>query len=254
MKPLKPRFAFWLALFLSGALIGCSTLDTTKGDPKVLLQEAKDYLKVNNYEDAKTILEDLLEDFPDSKEREVAQILLGETLYRDGQYEEAQVHYKRFLELYPASRLAPRAQYFKTMSDFRLMDAVTRDQTFSQYALDGFDLLIKQYPNSKYSRLAQKRRKKCLTNLAMNQMEIGRFYFRTSAFQAAISRLKKLVATYPQQTFLDEAIFLLGESYYNEQSFKNAKSYYRQLIQEFPRSEFVKEARTRLRTIRRNLF
>lgn len=251
MKPLKLRFAFGLGLFLASALLGCSTLlDPVKDDPKVLLQEAKDYIKVNNLEDAKTILDELLEDFPDSKEREMAQILLGEVYYRDDQYEEAKVHYKRFLELYPASRLAARAQYFKAMCDFKLMDVATRDQTASQYALDGFNLVIQQYPDSKYHKLAQKRKTVCLASLAMNQMEIGRFYFRTSAFQAAISRLKKLVATYPQQAFLDEAIFLLGESYYNEQNFKNAQTYYRQLIQKFPRSEFVKEARTRLRTIR----
>ena len=250
MKPLKLIFAFWLAVILPSVLVGCSTLETTHENPRVLLQEAKDFLKVENFEDAKSTLKDLLEDFPDSKEREQAQILLAEVLYRDGEYQEAKVHYKRFLELYPASSLAPRAQYFRAMSDFRQMDVATRDQTFTQNALDGFNLLIKQHPKSKYYKPAQRRKQKCLTSLATNQMEIGRFYFRTSAFQAAITRLKKLVTTYPQQTFLDEAIFLLGESYYNEQSFKNAKSYYRQLIQKYPRSEFVKEARTRLKTIR----
>ncbi len=250
MKPLTLIFAFWLAVILPSVLVGCSTLETTHENPRVLLQEAKDFLKVENFEDAKSTLEDLLEDFPDSKESEQAQILLAEVLYRDGEYQEAKVHYKRFLELYPASSLAARAQYFRAMSDFRQMDVATRDQTFTQNALDGFNRLIKQHPKSKYYKPAQKRKKKCLTNLATNQMEIGRFYFRTSAFQAAITRLKKLVTTYPQQTFLDEAIFLLGESYYNEQNFKNAKSYYRQLIQKYPRSEFVKEARTRLKTIR----
>ena len=79
MKPLKLRFAFCLGLFLASALLGCSTLlDPAKDDPKVLLQEAKDYIKVSNLEDAKTVLDELLEDFPDSKEREIAQILLGE--------------------------------------------------------------------------------------------------------------------------------------------------------------------------------
>jgi TolA-binding protein len=57
------------------------------------------------------------------------------------------------------------------------------------------------------------------------------------------------MATYPDQPFMDEVLFLLGESFYNEQSFEKAKLNYHELIRKFPRSKFVQEARTRLREI-----
>jgi len=57
------------------------------------------------------------------------------------------------------------------------------------------------------------------------------------------------MSTYPDQPFMDEVLFLLGESFYNEQNFKKAKLNYQELIRKYPRSEFVQEARMRLREI-----
>lgn len=240
-------FSLLYLLLLSGC--GGSLLDISEKTPKELLKDAMDYTRAENYSDAKTSLNKILEDFPDSPEKVMASLLLAEVHYKNDQFAESKFMFKNFLELYPAHRLADRASFFMAMSDFKLMDIETRDQTFAQNALEDFEDFLKKFPKSKYRPLAEEKRKRCLESLARNQMEIGKFYFRTSAFHSAITRFQQLMSTYPDQPFLDEVLFLLGESFYNEQNFKKAKLNYQELIRKYPRSEFVQEARTRLREI-----
>jgi outer membrane protein assembly factor BamD len=237
-----------LCLFL---LNGCggSLLNLSEKTPKQLLKDAKVYIRAENYVDAKTALNKILEDYPDSPEKVIASLLIAEVHYKNGQFEESKFMFKSFLELYPVHRLADRASFFVAMSDYKMMDIETRDQTYAQNALEEFEKFIKEFPKSKYRLQAEAKRKRCLESLARNQMEIGKFYFRTSSFHSAISRFQQLMSTYPDQPFMDEVLFLLGESFYNEQNFEKAKLNYQELIRKFPRSEFVTEARARLREI-----
>jgi outer membrane protein assembly factor BamD len=254
MNPLRTYlqtapFYLLLSLFLLNGCGSTSLLNLSQKTPPQLITDAKSYIRAENYVDAKASLNKILEDFPDSPEKVMASLLLAEVHYKNGQYEESKFMFKSFLELYPMHRLADRTSFFIAMSDFKLMDIETRDQTSAQSALEGFENHMKTFPKSKYRHLAEDRRKQCLESLARNQMEIGKFYFRTSAFHSAISRFQELMAAYPDQLFLDEVLFLLGESFYNEQNFEKAKLNYQELIRKFPRSAFVAEARTRLREI-----
>ncbi len=253
MNPLKTqlRTTLFYALLCLFLLNGCggSLLNLSEKSPKQLLADATSYIRVENYTDAKVALKKILEDFPDSPERVMASLLLADVHFKNGQYEEAKFMFKNFLEQHPMHRLADRASYFIAMSDFRMMDIETRDQTFAQNALEEFEKHLRTFPKSKYRQLAEERRKECIKSLARNQMEIGKFYFRISSFQSAINRFQELMNTYPDLPFLDEVLFLLGESFYNEQNFKKAKRNYQELIRKFPRSQYVTEARTRLREI-----
>jgi len=241
---------FYLLLSLI-LLNGCaaSLLNLSDKTPEQLLADAKSYIRAENFLDAKTALNKIIEDFPDSPEKVMASLLLADVHYKNGEYEESKFMFKRFLELNPMHRLADRASFFIAMSDFRMMDLETRDQTFAQNALEEFEKHMRTFPKSKYRQQAESRRRQCLESLARNQMEIGKFYFRTSSFHSAITRFQQLMTAYPDQPFLDEVLFLLGESFYNEQNFEKAKLNYQELIRKFPRSQFVTDARTRLREI-----
>ncbi len=235
--------------FVAGApILGCSTSKENKSaSAGGLIVEGKKQMKLDSPEEAKAIFQRVLEEYPDSKERIAALMLLARAYYQSGEYEEAKFHYMKFIKLYPAHKSADHAHYYTAMSDFKMMDIASRDQSSTREALQGFEYLIKNFPRSPYRPKAEEKRKKCLHNLARNFFEIGKFYFRTGSYQSAIFRLKKLMRQYPDQTFIDEAIFLLGESYYHEQNFQEAKSFYKKLLKNYPRSLFAKEARLRLK-------
>ncbi len=260
----KPRpFGVWtrslsspgcwiLGILLLWALgSACTGTDRKVLPPQVLFKKARRAIQVENYEKAQEYLNQLMEDSPDSKERVLAQLLLADVYYKQELYEEAKFNYGKFLELYPLHKLAPRAQYFKAMTEFRRIDIATRDQTFTHNAKAEFEKLVRVYPKSAYAAKAKEKIKRCISFLAENELEIGRFYYRTSAYQSAISRFKGLLKEYPEQSFRDEVLFLLGESYREEENYENARQYFRQLLREHPRSEFTHEARARLRELPR---
>jgi outer membrane protein assembly factor BamD len=252
MNPLRTHLQTLLYSLLCLLLLnGCagSLTDISEKTPEELLKDGIAHTRVENYTDAKTSLNKIIEDYPDSPEKVTASLLIAEVHYKNDQFAESKFMFKSFVELYPVHRLADRAYFFMAMSDYKLMDLETRDQTSAQNALEEFEKFLKEFPKSKYRPLAEVKRKQCLESLARNQMEIGKFYFRTSSFHSAITRFQQLMSTYPDQPFMDEVLFLLGESFYNEQNFEKAKQNYQELIRKFPRSAFVQEARTRLREI-----
>jgi len=200
--------------------------------------------------EAKAAFQQVLEDYPDSKERVRALLLLARAYYSEEEYEEAKFHFQKFIELYPAHLQVDRAYFFKAMTDYKMMDLASRDQTHTREALEGFDQLIERFPKSQYLRDARIKKKVCEASLAKNVFEIGKFYYRTGSYQSAIIRLKNLMQEHPNQKFLDEAIFLLAESYYYEQNYGEALDSYKQLLKKYPRSPFALQARNRVKTLR----
>lgn len=247
--PLKSfRFPIVL-LIVIGLVAGCSALETRPDPPEKMLADAITLSQNKNYGEAIKVLKDLLQEYPDSPERVEALLLLANCHFLFNEYQEAKFHYQRFIELYPAHPKSDQAMYYRALCDFNMMDLATRDQTPTENALRGFQKLIDEHPDSPYAQKARDKKRVCLEKLAHNQMEIARFYYRTSSYISAINRFKTLIDKYPEQTFIDEAIFLLGESYYNEQNFEDARKFYAQLVKKYPRSPFVRSARARLREI-----
>lgn len=254
---LRKKFTLLALIFFLTTLLfhasGCSCLRTKE---KVslpaadLLKKGNREAKLKQYLNAQDTYEQLLEDFPDSKERVLALLYLADVLYKDEEYEEAKFNYEKFTELYPAHALVDRAHFYKAMCDFKVMEIASRDQTATHDALEGFEKVIRDFPTSRYYKPAIEKKKKCLTHLAGNNMEIAKYYFRSGSYHSAINRFKYVLDEYPDQNFIEEAIFLLAESYYLEESYELAKQYYRDLLTQYPSTQFRKDARKRLKKIR----
>lgn len=249
-RPSKILRICLLIIFISG-VTGCATSKEKRNLPvDKLLQYGIDRARLDQYVEATEVFKQLLDDYPDSQERVKALLLLGNTNYKRQEYQEAKLNYQRFIELYPAHPEVDHAHYYKAMSDYRLSEIATRDQTATRNALDAFDNLIKAFPKSPYREKAVRRKNECIEKLAKNLFEIGKFYYRTGNYESAIKRLQSLMEQYPEQQFIDEAVFLLAESYYQEQNYAKAVEIYNQLLQQYPKSTLGKNARERLKSIR----
>jgi outer membrane protein assembly factor BamD len=241
-------FAVAAAFFISAA---CQSTTGGKhtGTAEQLLHKGIKEARKKRDDKAKELFNQVLEDYPDSEERIPALLLLADTLYKQKEYEEAKFNYKKFTELYPAHPKVDHAHYYKAMCDYKAIDIAARDQTPTQNALEQFEFIITQFPNSLYHAKAEARKLECLEMLAQNIMTIGRFYFRAGAYESTIHRMIDVMEKYPNQKFQDEALYLLAESYYYEQNFTKAGEIYGRLIQQYPKSAFAKEARARMRNL-----
>ena len=248
--PLK-FIPFFILVLLLVLFSGCSTTKNKENySASQLLRQSKKLSKNDESEKAKTKNQELMESYPDSKERIAATMLLADIHLKEEEYEEAIFHYQKFTELYPSHRFVDRAHLYKAMSNFKLTDLASRDLTPVNSALEGFKAFIETFPKSSYSKSAKLKVTQCLDILAQNIFEIGKFYYRTGSYQSAIKRLKDLKVAYPNNPHILEAEFLLGESYYREQNFSEASAYYKNVIKSSPKSKFAKEARLRLKALR----
>ena len=233
-------------------IYSCSlfTQETLPESPRALLEDGIRAIRLGQDLRAQTLFKRLIEDFPDSKERMQALLLLARSHYGLEQYEEAKFHFQKFIDLYPVHKNTDRAYFFKAKSDYQRIDLALRDQTATREARDGFHQLIKRCPKSQYLKQAKQRLRQCDFKLAKNIFEVGKFYYRTGAYHSAISRFANLLAEHSKQKFFDEAAFLLAESHYHEQSFREARLLYKKFAREYPRSRFTREVKKRLKTLR----
>ena len=246
---LSIAFLLLLSLFIN---LNCSNTQERRSIPSSkLLWQAKKFFKADDPERTKQNLQTIMEDFPESKERIAALMLLADLHYKETEYEDAKFHYQKFTELYPAHKFADRAHFYKAMANYKLSDLASRDLTPVHSALEGFENFISDFPKSTYKIQAQKKIKKCQEILALNIFEIGKFYFRTGSYQSAITRLKSFMAEYPTNSHIAETEFLLAESYFHEQNYNQARVHYKTILHKHPRTEFAKEARNKLRTLRK---
>ncbi|MBT7272434.1 MAG: outer membrane protein assembly factor BamD [Nitrospina sp.] len=234
-------------------IFSCSFLENEilPDSPKELLKEGIKALKLDQTLRGRELLSQLIEDFPDSKARTHALLLLARSYYSYEEYEEAKVKFQKFIQLYPRHKNIDRAYFFKAMSDFKRVDLAKRDQTSTKEARKGFQDLIDQFPKSQYVEQAKQKKDVCDFQLAKHVLEVGKFYFRTGAYLSAISRFKSLMTDHPKQKFFDEAAFLLAESHYHEQSLKKAFLLYKNFLSDYPRSPFSLEAKKRLISLRK---
>jgi outer membrane protein assembly factor BamD len=227
----------------SALLVSCKT--PSYNTPADLYRVGSEALSRAKFADASEYFKQLLE----SPFRIEALINLADAFYEDERYEEARVQYQKFLQLYPVHPFAAKAQFQIGMTAYQRIKTADRDQTFSQEAIKEFEKVVKNFPLSPYATDAQRNILAARKLLAEHAMGIANFYYTRGAWGAAIPRYTKVLMEYPEVSFLDEALFKLGQSYFAEESFLEAAKLFAQLIQHFPQSTYAAEAKQQLQQL-----
>lgn len=240
-----------LCLLLQGcaiyeALYGSSPRREGQRSDQELLRSAEAAMNRRQYDDARKDLLRLMNQYPDSELVTAARLLSARSLYLEKRYDEAQAEYQRFLDLHPQHERADEAHYYLAMACFRQADTPDRDQTYTRRALEEFDLLLGQMPDSPFAPDARERRAQARRKLAEKELYVGTFYFTRGNYAAAAGRFSSLLAQYPGAGYDDAALFYLGESLWQLEQKDQARAAFRRVVEEFSRSEWAPPAATRL--------
>jgi len=236
-------------------LQGCAAYEYLYGKPSSrdvqrsdqdLLRSAEVQLQRRRYEDARKDLQKLMNQHPDSDLISLARLTTARALYQERKYDEAQAEYLRFIELYPQHERSDEAHYYLGMAYFRQSDSADRDQILTQKALEQFDLLQKQMPDSQYAPDAKERAVVSRRKLAEKELYVGTFYFHQGSYGAAVGRFRDLLARYPEAGFDDQALYYLGESLWQLEQKEEARAPFARLIQDHSQSEWADAAARRL--------
>ena len=208
------------ALLPALLLAGCAGRSGTPRDTRYIARDvatlyhaAKDRMDRGQYKIAAALFDEVERQHPYSPWARRAQLMSSFNYYAAGEYTESIASANRFLQLHPGNRDAPYAYYLIALCYYEQISDVTRDQRITQQARDALSELVRRYPDSQYASDARLKLDLVNDHLAGKEMEIGRYYQRSSRWLAATLRFRSVVDQYQTTSHAPEALYRLTESY-----------------------------------------
>ncbi len=207
------------ALMITPLLAACAGSGVKKDtryvarDVNTLYRAAQDRLDRGQYGIAAALFDEVERQHPYSPWARRAQLMSSFSYYMDREYTPAIEAAQRFLAIHPGNKDAPYAYYLIGLSYYEQISDVTRDQKITQQASNALGEVIRRYPDSRYAADARLKIDLVQDHLAGKEMEIGRFYQRSSNWLAASIRFREVVDKYQTTSHAPEALYRLTESY-----------------------------------------
>ncbi|MCU0561322.1 MAG: outer membrane protein assembly factor BamD [Desulfobacterales bacterium] len=210
-------------------LCGCTTLKETYADVKgsisglfggsdenqtaeELAWAGMDYYDGGDYKKAIDHFQRLKDIYPFSQYAILAELKLGDAHYKLEQYEDAIFAYEEFEKLHPRNEAVPYVIYQIGRSHFDRITTSDRDQTYTRKAMETFQRLIRQYPDSPYARSAAEHVVGCYKSLAGHDFGVGVFYFKSKHYPAALARFRSVVSDYPDVGYHQQALDFIART------------------------------------------
>ena len=248
-----------------------ANIDSKQPD-KGLFDRAMDSMKHAHYQEARTLLETLINTYPDSEFIARAKLALGDAWYAEGgkaAWQQAESEYKDFQTFFPNLPEASEAQLKIASMHYRQMEKPDRDFAEAQRAADEYKVLIQQYPDSPLTPQAKQKLREVQEVLAERQYRIAHFYNLRDNLAASQARLQSLTESYPLYSGIDEALYELGGLYEREaaglnrqkipdaqkeklvaQFEKKAIEAYSKIVARYPATDRVSDAKRRLEALK----
>ena len=151
--------------------------------------------------------------YPYSEWAKRALIMQAFAYHQDQDYPNSRSAAQRFIDFFPDDDDAAYASYLLALSYYDQIDEVGRDQGLTFQALQALRQVIEVYPDSEYARSAVLKFDLAFDHLAGKEMEIGRFYQRSSNWLAASIRFREVTEKFQSTSHTPEALYRLTECY-----------------------------------------
>ncbi len=249
--------SLWCVTIVLCLLVACggnpkpsSTPENLPGD-QALYDQGTAAMAKEDWDKARTLLQQLVDAYPQSSLTPRSRIAIADSYYKqddEAHRAQAEVEYMAFISLYPFSELAAYSQFQVGMLKFQHLRIPSRDQENTQEALKAFQKVVSEYPASEYADQAKEKIQECRNRLAAHELGVGTFYLKRKSYDAAQTRLKKLIVDYPGFSQMDAAYYYIGESLLKMGKKDDAIPYYQKLTEGKP-GEYSSKAAGRLREI-----
>lgn len=246
MRLFPPIGRCCLACSLLLILVGCAGNVPVNKDAETYFREGDEFYKSHQYEDAIAQWRRVKESYASPELTTMAELKIADAQFDNGNYIEAAASYEEFRKLHPTHPQADYAYYRRGLCYYRQIDGIDTDQTPVKNAVTVFEGFLKAYPQSPYAADVRTKLAECRNKEIEYEVYVGRFYYRTDKYGAAIGRLEGVLAAYPKSPLMDEALYYLGASYMENGERAKGREAYNRLYREFPNSRYVNKARSEM--------
>ena len=168
-------------------------------------------------------------------------------------YNIASYYYKQYTQMYPRGEKAEEALFLAAYCNYMDSPRYSLDQSSTFIALKELQLFIDQYPNSTKLDEATRLMDNLRAKLEKKNYNIGKLYYRTEDFQAAITSFESLLDDYPDTEYKEEILYYITIAYftYAEKSIYSKKmeryektiEAYNNLEYFYPESKYLSETK-----------
>lgn len=228
------------------------------GRDRELFELAAQEVRKSNYEIGRLLFNTIITTYPDSPFLPLAKLATADSFYLEGTSSsliQASAAYQDWLTFFPSDPLADDVMLKVAESEMRQMGLADRDVSRARKAEQRLKVLLQQYPDTPLRPDVEQRLIEVQENLGLHNLRIAEFYVyarykpKKGGLKGAQSRLLENVQKYPNFSYLDRVLFLLGYTFQEEEEPDEAAKQYQRLVREFPNSEYVEKAIEQLNII-----
>lgn len=241
-------------IILSGSSCADSYQKVLKSsDFNYKLTKANEYYEKGAYDKAIPLYEELIPVFKGTKNIDEIYFKYAMCHYNEANFLIAGFHFKNISDNYGLSPFAEECLYMTAQCDYEMSAEVPLDQTYTEKAIQSFQLYINSYPNT--TKLAdcnlkidQMRRK-----LELKALAAAELYLRTRHYKAAAVSFANILVDYPDTKDAEKISYNVVKSYllYAENSIllKQKERYeavvisYNIFLRRFPESIYLNDAK-----------
>ncbi|HIE15598.1 MAG TPA: outer membrane protein assembly factor BamD, partial [Bacteroidales bacterium] len=172
--------------------------------------------------------------------------------YFQGDILMAAYYFNRFIQTYPLSKHKEECEFMSAYCLYEYSPSPSLDQTYTNKAIDHFQLFLTHYPNSEKKDSVNHLIRKLVVKLQTKEFNNSKLFFKLGNYKSAVVALNNVLLDYPDIKNREEILFLILKSnfLYAENSVvkKKAERYqktiesYFTLIDQFPETKYLKEA------------
>jgi outer membrane protein assembly factor BamD len=262
-SPGRSRIAGLALIAVVLSIAGCGSSGPKKPDkitqellnsPKdVLFEKGKALLAKKKFDDGRKYLNFVFETYPNDREGRESLLLVADSYFHQAGttgYTEARFRYRDYLNRYPGAPRRDYARYQFAVCYDKEHEKPDRDQTSTREAIQQYQALIQEFPDSGYVTVARERIRRLTDFLADHEFFVGYFYVRKGAPAAALGRFIGIEQRFPDYGNRDRLFYYEAEALRKLGRQEEASRYYSRLIEEFPSSQYAKMARKRTRKLK----
>lgn len=234
MNNFRLLFAFIIIL----DLISCTSGNKKESDSaESVFARAQELEKDGRTEEAIMKYQEVKNKYPYSKLATEAELAAADVSFNEESYPEAQVGYQVFRDLHPKHPKISFVIYRLAMSIFKqIPETIDRDLTVAHSAIETYDDLIKQFPDSEHIAEAKEKRLECLKKLADKELYITNFYLKKKNWGSALSRAEGLLNNHINLGFDERALARAALAAAQNHNQDLSDKYKAQLQERFPGS------------------
>jgi outer membrane protein assembly factor BamD len=227
------------------------------GRDRELFEVAAHEVRKGRYDTGRLLFNTIITTYPDSPFLPLSKLAIADSFYLEGTSAaliQAAQAYQDWRTFFPTDPLSDRVMLKEAEAEMRQMGLANRDVTRARKAEQRLKAVLQQFPNTPLRPQVQQRLNEVQENLGMHSLQIARFYrdkfYRgVGGLKGAQSRLREIVEKYPNFSYMDEVLFMLGDLYIQEEEPDEAAKYFQMVARDWPAGDYAEKAREELTKI-----